>query len=125
LTALGEAGLINEHRRSTRIPRELSIEVDGRSGTLPFKGVTVVVNLHGALIRTVRPLEVGSTIYIRVLSGEESTARVIRQIPVNGLTYGVELTEPKNIWGVELPPSDWIAGLQVPTEGDSGEITPS
>lgn len=98
---------IVQHRRSTRVPLEVSIEVDGQTGSLPFKGVTIVVNLHGALIRTLRPLEVGSTVYLRLISGEEGTARVIHSIPSNGLTYGIELIEPRNIWGVALPPSDW------------------
>jgi hypothetical protein len=29
------------------------------------QGATVVVNVHGALIRTVKPLEVGSTVYLK------------------------------------------------------------
>src|SRR4051812_33983322 len=98
-----------EQRRSTRVPLEVSIEVDGKTGTLPFRGVTVIVNLHGALIQTVKPLEIGSTIYVRLLNGEEASARVVRQIPSNALTYGIELTEPKNIWGIALPPEDWQA----------------
>ncbi len=32
-----------ESRRSTRVPLDVSIEVEGKSGTLPFKGV----NGHG------------------------------------------------------------------------------
>jgi hypothetical protein len=96
-----------EQRRSTRVPLEVSIEVDGKTGTLPFRGVTLIVNLHGALIQTVRPLEIGSTIYVRLFNGEEAAARVVRQIPSNALTYGIELTEPRNIWGIALPPPDW------------------
>ena len=98
--------VLNEHRRSTRVPLEISIEVDGNPGTLPFRGVTVIVNLHGALIRTVRPLEVGSTIYLRLLNGEEASAKVVHRIPSNALTYGIELTQPRNIWGIS-PPADW------------------
>jgi hypothetical protein len=100
-----------DNRRSTRVPLEtsieVSIEIDGKSGNLPFKGVTVVVNMHGALIRTVKPLEVGSTIYLRLLNGEECSAKVVHQLPTNALTYGVELTEPRNVWGVVLAPEDW------------------
>jgi PilZ domain len=99
--------IANDVRRSTRVPLELSIEVDGKSGALPFKGVTVVVNKHGALIRTVRPLEEGSSIYLRLMNGEEAEAKVVRQIPTNALTYGIELTQPRNIWGIEMPPQDW------------------
>jgi hypothetical protein len=103
-----------EHRRSTRVPVEVSIEVDGVSGSLPFKAVTVIVNLHGALIRTVRPLEVGSRIYLRVPSGDEAEAKVVRAIALTPLTYGIELTCPRNIWGVELPPQDWHHPIQAP-----------
>jgi PAS domain S-box-containing protein len=99
-----------EHRRSTRVPLELSIEVDGQSGSLPFKAATLVVNLHGALICTVKPLDVGSTIYLRVPNGGESPARVVRALP-NPLTYGIELVEPTNIWGISMPPSDWKTSL--------------
>lgn len=107
-----------ENRRSTRVPLEtsieVSIEVEGRPGSLPFKGVTVTVNLHGALIRTVKPLEVGSCIYIRLLNGEECAAKVVHRLPTNALTYGIELMEARNIWGVALPPEDW-EGAQQPS----------
>lgn len=96
-----------EHRRSTRVPLEVLIEVDGKTGSLPFTGVTVIVNLHGALIRTVRPLQVGATIYLRLLNGQEASAKVVHRIPSNAHTYGIELTEPRNIWGISLPPEDW------------------
>src|SRR4051812_16830629 len=100
-----------ESRRSTRVPLdtsiEVSIEVDGKPGSLPFNGVTVVVNLHGALIRTLKPLELGSTIYLRLLNGEECSAKVVHKFPTIALTYGIELLEPRNIWGVASPPEDW------------------
>jgi hypothetical protein len=97
----------NHRRRSTRVPLEVSIEVDGKVGKLPFKGVTVMVNLHGALIRTVRPLEIGETIYLRTLAGEESCAKVVHVLPSNALTYGIELDAPRNIWGLHSMPADW------------------
>jgi hypothetical protein len=102
-----------ENRRSTRVPLEtsieVSIEIDGKPGSLPFKGVTLIVNMHGALIRTIKPLEVGSSIYLRLLNGEECSAKVVHQLPANAFTYGIELREPRNIWGVTLPPEDWEA----------------
>jgi hypothetical protein len=99
--------ILHEHRRSTRVPLELSIEVDGQPGALPFRGITLIVSLHGALIRTLRPLEEGATIYIRLANGNESAARVVRSVPSSPLTYGIELAEPTNIWGVTVPPCDW------------------
>jgi hypothetical protein len=106
VTVTGEPAK-NEHRRSTRIPLELSIEIDGKSGALPFKAVTIIVNLHGALVQSVRPLDEGSTIYLRLSNGEEAAARVIRSVPSLPMTYGIELLEPRNIWGILVPPEDW------------------
>ena len=103
-----------EHRRSTRVPLEFSIEVDGKADSLPFKGVTVIVNLHGALIRTLKPLDVGSTVYLRLLNGREASARVVRRLPTDAFTYGIELAEPENIWGIALPPEDWNSFHQLP-----------
>ncbi len=119
----------SEHRRSTRVPLETSIqvliEVDGKPGTLPFKGETVTVNLHGALIRTLKPLEVGSTIYLRTSDGNECAAKVVHRLPENALTYGIELLEPNNVWGVSLPPGDWAqaVGAATPPDGSPSRRT--
>jgi hypothetical protein len=98
--------LYKQRRRSTRVPIALSIEIDGRKG-LPFRAVTISVNLHGALIRTVKPLESGSTIYIRLVNGHEAAARVVYEMTSIPMTYGIELLEPKNLWGIAHPPEDW------------------
>jgi PAS domain-containing protein len=116
----------SDNRRSTRVPLEtsieVSIEVDGKPGTLPFKGVTVTVNLHGALIRTVKPLEIGATVHLRTLNGEECAAKVVHRLPTNALTYGIELLEPKNVWGVSLPPEDWAQEPDLPEPAQSWSI---
>lgn len=101
-----------ESRRSTRVPLDVSIGVDGEVGTV--KGVTVVVNLHGALIRTVKPLQPGSHIQLTVyLTGKSATARVVYVAPDNPLSAGIELDKPQNIWGVSLVPEDWEEGHEV------------
>ena len=93
-------------RRSTRVPLDVSIEVEGETGVL--KGVTVVVNLHGALIRTIKPIQLGSRIQVTVyLTGKGAVARVVYTEVGNRLTCGIELEKPQNIWGVPLTPDDW------------------
>ena len=93
-------------RRSTRIPLDGSIEVDSGSGIL--KGVTVVVNLHGALIRTIKPIATGSKIRVKMnQTGHASTAIVVYVASDNPLTSGIELETPQNIWGVQPAPADW------------------
>lgn len=96
----------HEHRRSTRVPLEISIEVEGEIGVV--KGVTVVVNLHGALIRTAKPLRQDLRIRITAyLTGKTADARVVYVSLQNPLSCGIELETPQNIWGVSLPPDDW------------------
>jgi hypothetical protein len=36
-------------------------------------------------------------------------ARVVYIDPSNLRLCGIELNEPRNIWGVPLPPDDWTA----------------
>ena len=93
-------------RRSTRVPLEVSLEVEGEIGIL--KGVTVVVNLHGAMIRTFKPIQLKSRIRVTVyITGKWAMARVVYIDAENCLTCGIELEGPQNIWGVSLTPDDW------------------
>jgi hypothetical protein len=96
-----------EHRRSTRVPLKIEIKVEGPDG-FTCEGETIVVNLHGALISTRRALSGGTRISIHVfLTGKHSIARVMYVNPDNQLHCGIALDEPRNIWGVSLPPDDW------------------
>ena len=72
------------------------------------EGETIVVNLHGALIATAIGLSIGMRISIHVyLTDKRATARVVYVDPRNAMHCGIELDEPRNIWGVSLPPDDW------------------
>lgn len=105
------AQCFREHRRSTRVPLDVSIEVEGNESVM--KGVTVVVNLHGALIRTVGTIRAGSRIRVTVyLTGKSAMARVVYVSPENPLACGIELEKPQNIWGVSLVPDDWDEAMQ-------------
>lgn len=104
----GDSQRIQELRRSTRVPLEVSIEVEGEPDTPALRGVTAVVNLHGALIRTQQPLTAGARIRVTVyLTGKTAPARVVYVAEDNPLKCGIELSEPQNIWGMSLPPGDW------------------
>jgi len=94
-----------EHRRSTRVPLDVSITVENEIGAL--KGVTVIVSLHGALIRTMKAIPPGSRIRVTVyLTGKSAVAHVV-YASANPLTCAIELEKPQNIWGVSLAPEDW------------------
>ena len=97
-----------ESRRSTRVPLKVVITVEGGAQSLMCEGETIVVNLHGALIATAIGLSSGMRISIRVyLTNKRAAARVVYIDPRNPLRCGIELDEPRNIWGVPLPPDDW------------------
>ncbi len=82
------------------------LTVDGGAG-VKGEGETIVVNLHGALISTELSLAVGMKISIGVyLTGKHAQARVV-YVDTQTLHSGIELDEPRNIWGVSLLPDDW------------------
>ena len=71
-------------------------------------GETIVVSPHGALMATQIESSMGLKISIQVyLTDECAAARVVYVDPENLLHCGIELDQPRNIWGVSLPPSDW------------------
>ena len=97
-----------ESRRSTRVPLRIAIAVESGAESLTCEGETVVVNLHGALLSTTIGLSVGTKISIHVyLTNKRSKARVVYADPENPLRCGIELDQPRNIWEVSLPPTDW------------------
>lgn len=108
LSLMSSTAMFRESRRSTRVPLKVAIAVEGGSETLTCEGNTVMVNLHGALLTTALGLTVGMSISIHVhMTDKRAKARVVYVDPQNPLRCGVELEQPRNIWGVPLPPDDW------------------
>ena len=100
--------VFRESRRSTRVPLKVAIAVESGTESLTCEGETVVVNLHGALISTALWSSVGMRISIHVyLTDKRAKAHVVYADPENPLRCGIELDQPRNIWGVPLPPDDW------------------
>jgi hypothetical protein len=98
----------HESRRSTRVPLKVVITVEGGAERRTCEGETIVVNLHGALIATAFGLTSGMRISIHVhLTDKRAAARVVYIDPRNPLHCGIELDEPRNIWGVSVPPDNW------------------
>ena|SRR5436190_12145196 len=99
---------IRECRRSTRVRLKVAIEAKSLTEPLVCDGETHVVNLHGALISTAVTLPVGVEIEVYViLTDKRASAKVVYVDPDQPRQCGIALKEPKNIWGVSLPPSDW------------------
>ena len=99
-------------RRSSRIMLSVPILISGtqREDGSRFEapGDTLVVNQHGALIRTDFGLAPGMNITVSVpCEGRSGRARVVWISPASKDKYGIELEAPYNLWGVEFPPQDW------------------
>jgi hypothetical protein len=98
----------HESRRGTRVPLKVVITIEGGTETRTCDGETIVVHLQGALIATAIGLRTGMRISIQVyVTDKRAAARVVYIDPKNPQHCGIELDEPRNIWGVSLPPNDW------------------
>ena len=93
-------------RRSTRVPIQVRMEIHGRGSAC--EGETVVVNMHGPLIKTSEPLTIGDHITVHVsLTGKSAPATVVFEDPEDANHFGIELDKPENIWGISLSPENF------------------
>ena len=100
-----------ENRRSTRVRMQVQIEAEGVTEPLTCEGETIVVNRHGALVSTTIGLRVGMKIKVHViLTGYRAMAGVVYVDPERPRLCGISLEKPQNIWGISLPPDDWMEG---------------
>jgi len=108
ISLMASKATFHESRRSTRVALKVVITVEGGAESRTCDGETIVVNLHGALIATAIGLSSGMRISIYVyLTDKRAAARVVYIDPKNPLRCGIELDEPRNIWGVSVPPDNW------------------
>ena len=109
--------MFRESRRSTRVPLKVVIAVKGRAEAQTCDGETIVVNFQGALIATGIGLSTGMRISIHVYVTDKRAAARLLSIDVkNPMQCVIELEEPRNIWGVALPPNDWEETAALGTE---------
>ena len=92
-------------RRSTRIPTDVLLEVQGEGFAYP--GGTITVNMHGALVSVAAPLRLGDRVTLHVHCTGKSASAAIVFADYTQRQFCVELENPENIWGVTVPPADW------------------
>ena len=92
-------------RRSTRVETDVLIELQGER--FAYAGETLTVNLHGALVRTSAPLQIGTPITVHVHRTGKSAPAHIVFAQESSSRYGIELDHPDNIWGISAAPADW------------------
>ena len=96
-------------RRSVRVLINIPLAISGTKadGTrVDGKAEAIVVNMHGAKIRTREQLTSGMRIRVALLSPYRfQMARVVRQEAEE--EFSIELEQAQNFWGVYFPPDDW------------------
>ncbi len=111
-----------EARRSTRIERSVPLIVFGqnRMGE-PFveRTVSTSINLHGCRYPSRHDYGVGAWVTLQVvgLNVEPKPPAVrarVKSIHISQSArelqqVGVELENPGNVWGISIPPQDWLA----------------
>jgi len=103
--------VLHESRRSTRVAITLFIVAQNASEPLKCDAETIVVNRHGALIRSSVQLRVEMQIEIHViLTDKRASAKVVYVDPERPRVCGIALDQPENIWGLSFPPDDWTEG---------------
>ena len=96
-------------RRSTRIPADVRLKLEGEG--FACTGETVTVNLHGALVRSTAPLKLGDLVTLRVMRTGRSASGAVVFANISSRQFGIELQHPENIWGITSPPPDWNVSL--------------
>jgi hypothetical protein len=101
-------------RRSARVVLRIPILVRPANGSAEaeWEAVqTVLVSLHGAMIRTHQLLCEGSSLDIRMRDQERSArARVAWRAPEptdQGYDLGFEILDPPGFWEFDFPPDRW------------------
>src|SRR5688572_5612053 len=99
MASLPAEGDLNR-RRSTRVLLKVALLLRGNDPQgQPFEtlGETVLVNKHGARVRSERELYLGSEVVLVVAkTRREQPARIVWE--VQSREYAVELSHPENFW---------------------------
>jgi PilZ domain len=117
----------NQHarRRSARMVLRVPLYINASEGNgdTQWEPVeTVMVSLHGGMLRAKQNFQVGDTLDIRVRDKDRSArARVVwatSEVTSNGVVeLGFEILDQEGFWEVNFPPDRWSDR----TKGDQGK----
>ena len=117
-------------RSGTRIPCDIPITLiwteSDRGFSLPC--AIVLVNPQGCAARLRFPISIGTCVKLEGLpTGNNVTASVVNCISLGEhertWLLGLCLTEPGNVWGIPLPPSDWLVSGDLKMEENPCETS--
>jgi hypothetical protein len=111
----------------------LPLAVSGQRGDgshISGAAETILVNKHGAKIRSAVTLEPSMEVRVAMLAPYKWRLAQVVWADAQQNEYGIQLDRPENFWGVYFPPEDW--DLRIPgvtshepvTGGQAGQRSP-
>jgi PilZ domain len=108
------AGTQSSRRRSARIVLRIPLLINSvdSNGETEWEHVeTVMVSLHGGMLRARQNFQVGDTLDIRVRNKDRSArARVVwasSEITPSGIELGFEILDQDTFWDINFPADRW------------------
>jgi hypothetical protein len=101
-------------RRSSRVLVSLALAVSGQKSDgshVSGAAETILVNRHGARIRSAVPLEPRMEVRVAMLAPYKWRVGQVVWADSRESEYGIELHRPENFWGIYFPPEDWELGV--------------
>src|SRR5579862_3127651 len=101
-------------RRSSRVLVSLALAVSGQKSDgshVSGAAETILVNRHGAKIRSTVPLEHKMEVRVAMLAPYKWRVGQVVWADSGEREYGIELYRPENFWGIYFPPEDWELGV--------------
>ncbi len=105
-------------RRSSRVLVSLALAVSGQKSDgshVSGSAETILVNRHGAKIRSTVPLEPKMEVRVAMLAPYKWRVGQVVWADSGEREYGIELYRPENFWGIYFPPQDWELGVPAVT----------
>ncbi len=101
----------------------LPLAVSGQRGDgshISGAAETILVNKHGAKIRSAVTLEPSMEVRVAILAPYKWRLAQVVWANVQQNEYGIQLDQPENFWGVYFPPEDWELRIPGVTTHDTG-----
>jgi hypothetical protein len=109
---------VDRARRSSRVLVNLPLAVSGQKSDgshISGAAETILVNRHGARIRSSVPLETQMEVRVAMLAPYKWRVGQVVWADSGESEYGIELDRPENFWGIYFPPEDWELGVPAVT----------
>ena len=113
-------------RRSSRVLVSLALAVSGQKSDgshVSGAAETILVNRHGAKIRSAVPLEPKMEVRVAMLAPYKWRVGQVVWADSGEREYGIELYRPENFWGIYFPPEDWELGVPAVTVANPATVS--